>query len=99
MFHGFASNKLSVQKVMSITLHVYTVLCDHGFHIASIGYDGQFYKLAVESNSGAPLTLLGCQKKKLWTYISKLYHGELKWCTIAESQEKEDDTQVQDGDY
>ena len=38
-------------------------------------------------------------RKKLWTYISKLYHGELKWCTMAESQEKEDDTQVQDGDY
>ena len=52
----------------------------------------------MESNSGAPLTLLQCQKK-LWTDISKLHHDEVKRCAIAEGQEKEDDTQVQDGDY
>ena len=96
VFYGFASKKLPLCTVRSITSYVYHEVCAQGFHIASIGYDGQFYKLAVESNIGTPLTLLQCQKQ-LWAETTKMSPDELRKYILREVEEQQDNDVISKG--
>ncbi|CAH1782775.1 unnamed protein product [Owenia fusiformis] len=76
IFWGLSGKSLPVYKVRDIFSYLRREMKARNLKILTIGFDGQFYKLAVLDANAKPLTLLQCQKF-LWNRIANLSKQQL----------------------
>ena len=69
--YGLSGYSLKTESIRSLLFEIIRKCADSGLHVPVLSFDGQFYKLAVKSADGQPLTILQLQKA-VWDKTRKM---------------------------